>query len=73
VTRAIDKDSHIGYQTWHRELDERIVNWLEGNRYATQDQFVEQLKKFYKDPDIAKRFPDFAKDLENWIKTLPTP
>ncbi len=58
VTRAKDKISHWGYQKWHRELDDDIVNWLRGHGEAEEKQFETFLKKRYRQADLRERFPD---------------
>lgn len=58
VTRAIDGEAHRGYQTWHRELDAEIVDWLARNPNATSQQFEGYLKQQYAQPDRATRFPN---------------
>ena len=73
ILQAVDLDAHKGYQQWHRDLDARIADWLERNKEATQQQFIDQLKIFYSDPDLAAKFPDFVRDFNNWLKTLPPP
>lgn len=57
-TRAKDKDSHCGYQEWHRKVDAEVIQWLEDNPTATPEQFMEKLHEIYKRPDMLKRFPN---------------
>lgn len=57
-TRAEDKDSHCGYQDWHRKVDEEVVRWLEDNPTATPEQFMKMLRELYKRPDLLQRFPN---------------
>ncbi len=57
-TRAKDKDSHCGYQDWHRKVDDEVVKWLEDNPTATPEQFMEMLRELYKRPDLLERFPN---------------
>jgi hypothetical protein len=70
TTRAETLLDHRGYQEWHRKIDTDLVNWLEKNPEATEKQFIEYLKELYSNPEIAKKFPGFLIDLENWLKTL---
>jgi RHS repeat-associated protein len=59
VTKAKDYASHHGYQQWHRELDDEVVEWLEGpGKDATPEQFVQYLRGRYSQPDLVERFPD---------------
>ncbi|MCC5830617.1 MAG: hypothetical protein JJU36_14315, partial [Phycisphaeraceae bacterium] len=57
VTRASDGASHRGYQRWHRDLDNEVVNWIERNPDATPDDFLSYLRELYKRPDLVDRFP----------------
>ncbi len=57
VTRAVDEQSHCGYQDWHRDVDERVRNWLRDNGHATPDQFEAFLRKLYSEPAMRARFP----------------
>jgi elongation factor P hydroxylase len=57
VAKAKGKESHCGYQEWHRKVDAEVVNWLERNRNATAEQFMKNLHDIYNRPDMLKRFP----------------
>ena len=58
VTRAIDAEAHKGYQKWHRNLDDEVVEWLTKNQTATPAQFETYLRKRYGRSDLRARFPD---------------
>jgi hypothetical protein len=58
VTQAIDGAAHRGYQRWHRELDDEVVQWIRGNRDKNGDDFLAFLKGLYERPDIKARFPN---------------
>ncbi|HEX8703734.1 MAG TPA: hypothetical protein VF815_33160 [Myxococcaceae bacterium] len=58
VTRAASKESHNGYQQWHRDLDDEVIAWLESYRKATPEQFEAYLRQLYRRPDLRARFPD---------------
>ena len=58
VTRAADKESHSGYQQWHRDLDDEVIEWLATYRTATPAQFEAYLRHRYTQPDLRARFPD---------------
>lgn len=60
VSRAADKEAHYGYQTWHRELDKEVVDWLESpeNQQATVEEFERFLRSLYDRPEMKKRFPE---------------
>jgi hypothetical protein len=60
TTQAIDEAAHRGYQTWHRELDAEVVQWLEAeaNQAATPAQFEAWLRWRYSQPDLLARCPN---------------
>lgn len=58
VTQAIDDAAHRGYQTWHRELDQEVVDRLARNPNATTGQFERYLRNRYAQPDLVARFPN---------------
>jgi tRNA A37 N6-isopentenylltransferase MiaA len=58
VTQAVDKAAHNGYQHWHRQVDEEVVNWLSLNRTATPHQFEAFLRSVYSRPEMLARFPN---------------
>jgi hypothetical protein len=37
VARAKDKESHCGYQKWHRDVDLEVIRWLRNHKKATQE------------------------------------
>lgn len=58
VTRAKDKESHCGYQQWHRDVDAEVVRWLQEEIKATPKQFEQFLREIYNRPEMLKRFPN---------------
>jgi hypothetical protein len=58
VARAKDKESHCGYQKWHREVDLEVIRWLDRYKEATQEEFETFLRELYKREDLLKRFPN---------------
>ena len=58
VTRAKDSISHRGYQKWHRDLDNEVVNWIKDNKEATPAQFESFLSRRYNRLDLLDRFPN---------------
>jgi hypothetical protein len=64
ITRAIDDASHRGYETWHREIDSEVVDWLTEHPNTTKEEFTDFLQQVYSRPDIQKRFPDAVELLE---------
>lgn len=57
VARAKDESSHCGYQQWHRDVDEEIINWLSDNADATPREFMDKLREIYGRPEMRARFP----------------
>lgn len=58
VTRASDGAAHRGYQRWHRDLDDEVVDWVERNPSKGGDEFLDYLRQLYQRPDLVKRFPN---------------
>jgi len=56
--RAKDKDSHCGYQKWHRDVDDEVIAWLEENAAATPEQFMRKLREIYNRKEMLERFPN---------------
>lgn len=57
-TRAKDKESHCGYQKWHRDVDLEVIKWLVKERRATPEQFMKFLREIYNRKNMLKRFPN---------------
>ena len=58
VTRATDKASHNGYQKWHRDVDDEVIEWLGRYDTATPEEFEAFLRQLYNRPAMRARFPD---------------
>jgi hypothetical protein len=58
VAKAKDKESHCGYQKWHRDVDLEVIQWLRRTDEATPEQFMNMLREIYRRKDILKRFPN---------------
>lgn len=58
VAKAKDKESHCGYQAWHRDVDQEVVKWLRDRPMATPKQFMAKLREIYNRKDMLKRFPN---------------
>jgi hypothetical protein len=59
VTQAINKEAHKGYQTWHRAMEDKVVDWLQREKKATPAQFEAWLRDLYKtDKTLDWRFPN---------------
>ncbi|MDY7227110.1 Wall-associated protein precursor [Hyalangium rubrum] len=57
VAKAKDKESHCGYQKWHRDVDLEIIRWLSRESRATPAEFMAKLREIYNREDMLKRFP----------------
>ncbi|HVG63138.1 MAG TPA: Wall-associated protein precursor [Hyalangium sp.] len=55
--KAKDKESHCGYQDWHRKVDEEVIQWLKDHEKATPAQFMQKLREIYRRKDMLERFP----------------
>ncbi|MFP2906584.1 Wall-associated protein precursor [Pyxidicoccus sp. 3LFB2] len=58
VSQAVDKAAHNGYQHWHRQVDDEVVQWLADNSAATAKQFEAFLRTIYSRPEMLARFPN---------------
>jgi hypothetical protein len=58
VAKAKDKDSHCGYQQWHRDVDLEVMKWLRTERRATQKEFEKFLREIYNRKEMRERFPN---------------
>jgi hypothetical protein len=58
VTRAANKESHNGYQKWHRDVDDEVIDWLDRYINATPEEFGALLRQIYNRPEMRARFPD---------------
>lgn len=58
ATRAATPEVHRGYQTWHRQLDSTVVEWVEVNAKASVDEFEAFLRSLYNSPTMRARFPE---------------
>jgi poly(3-hydroxyalkanoate) synthetase len=58
MTNVLCPYGHRGYQTWHRELDQEVVDWLKNNQAATPQQFESWLRWRYSQADLLQRFPN---------------
>jgi len=54
--QAVDRASHIGYQTWHRKYDQDLVDWLIANPNASRQKFINELNRIFSTPDMIQRF-----------------
>ena len=47
VIRASTLQDHIGYQKWHRQVDDDIIRWIQSNLDADENAFIVFLNKTY--------------------------
>ncbi|MBF0548830.1 MAG: RHS repeat-associated core domain-containing protein [Candidatus Riflebacteria bacterium] len=68
IAKAIE-NAHVGYASWHRELDSSVVDYTneKGNDLSPQ-QFINYLMSRYGMPDLRARFPFGFTNLEYWIR-----
>lgn len=59
LARAKDLLSHFGYQTWHRNVDKEVVDWLVEHRNAAAEEFLDFLRSVYSRADLRARFPGY--------------
>jgi hypothetical protein len=57
VAQAKDEESHCGYQKWHRDVDQEVIEWLTDHPDATPDAFMELLRNIYRRKEMLERFP----------------
>jgi hypothetical protein len=59
VSQAINKEAHIGWETWHRAMEEKVVRWIKDTKAATPADFEAFLRDLYKnDKTLNWRFPN---------------
>ena len=54
--KALTKEAHQGYQTWHRELDDKVVTWITKNKTASLSDFTNYMNQLYGTDDMIARF-----------------
>jgi hypothetical protein len=57
---AKDAEAHKGYDEWHREIDDEVVNWIKdrNNAEATPKEFIRYLHDYYQAPRQSRRIPN---------------
>ncbi len=65
ITQGLDESSHIGYQTWHRQYDDEVVEWLTNpdNVNVTKNEFLQFLEEVYERADMNERFPNAVEQI----------
>ncbi|RMG37448.1 MAG: hypothetical protein D6732_06765 [Methanobacteriota archaeon] len=58
IYNAADDAAHRGYQTWHRQYDSMVVDWLEKHPSATPDDFTRYLHDLHQQPWLQERIPN---------------
>lgn len=59
VVQAVDKAAHRGYQTWHREYDKQLLNFLADHRACTASEFKNFVNAIYRTPEMIARFGEY--------------
>lgn len=67
TVQALTLEAHKGYQTWHRIIDNTVVQWLRDNPQATLEEFANELYSLYNTPEMIGRFGYSALE---WIQGL---
>lgn len=57
VTQAQNKKAHCGYQKWHRDVDQEVINWLRVHAKASPEEFEAFLHELYSRSALRWRFP----------------
>jgi RHS repeat-associated protein len=70
LVQALDKASHNGYQTWHREYDDQVVEWLKEHDQATIEEFLSFLQGLYSQTDLQQKFPDADQLIQMTIEEI---
>ena len=70
LVQAVNPESHRGYQIWHREYDDQVVEWLEANADANATQFLSFLKGVYEHSSMKERFPGGSMLLDQALDIL---
>ena len=54
--KALTSDAHRGYQQWHRQYDDIMVNWLNKHPNASAGAFINKLNSVYSSANMVRRF-----------------
>ena len=71
VVQALTEAAHKGYQSWHRLIDQHMVQWLQSHQNATPLEFWQEMYKQYNTRDMIKRFGEgvliyIRSQMEKW-------
>lgn len=66
VIQALTESAHRGYQSWHRQIDQHMVEWLQRHQNATPLEFWREMYNQYNTRDMIKRF---GEGVLNYIKS----
>ena len=53
---ALAKDGHRGYQKWHRQYDDVMVDWMQKHPNASAGEFINKLNSVYSSSGMIQRF-----------------
>lgn len=70
LVQAVNKESHNGYQNWHRIYESSVSTWLRLNKSTTPVQFLNYLYSVYSSRDILIRFPDALRLIQMGIQEI---
>ncbi|MDE2125353.1 MAG: hypothetical protein KGJ62_02055 [Armatimonadetes bacterium] len=59
IVGAVNKAAHWGYQTWHREIDKEVVDWILAHPDAPANELRTLLREIYSRPGVSWRFPGY--------------
>lgn len=55
---ALDGAAHKGYQTWHRQYDKMVVDYIEAYPNLTPSKFQSYLHDLYQQPWLQQQIPN---------------
>lgn len=58
IYNALDGAAHKGYQTWHRQYDKMVVDYIQANPQLTPSQFQSYLHDLYQQSWLQQRIPN---------------
>jgi len=58
IYNAADEAAHRGYQKWHRRYDKEVTDWIENNKQATPEEFIQYLDELHQQEWLRKHIPN---------------
>lgn len=62
VIQALTEEAHLGYQQWHRYIDNDMTDWLLKHPNASPYEFWNKLYSLYNTKDMIRRFGEAVLD-----------